>query len=94
MIEIRLIKPLDYDHITVGAGTVLGASRDVAERLVNLGVAEYVGHRKAVLQPEETRNILGPSPDGAGCIASGSVELADDAEADQPRRRGRPPKVT
>jgi len=55
MVSIRLLLPLRYDHISLGAGTIIALSREDAQKLIATGIAEMAEPERAVIEPQETR---------------------------------------
>ena len=83
IVRIRLLAAFTHHHLSIPANSTLDFDdRQLAERLVELGVAEFLEPRHAVLYPQETR------------AAVTFVEEADESnEPEIKRPRGRPRKL-
>ncbi len=55
MIEIRLLYSFKCDHHCLPEGQVIGLPAALAERFVTLGLAEFSGYQKAIVEIPETR---------------------------------------
>lgn len=54
---IRLLQSIGRDHITLAPGTVLSLPSDQAARFVRAGIAEWAEPERAIVEPDETRDL-------------------------------------
>ena len=57
MRKVKLIVPIGFDHLMIPKGTEIGLPFDLAFKFGKAGIVEFLEPERAVIEPEETREM-------------------------------------